>query len=299
MPGGAATCSSSSVSVSRLSVIGGSMWRKARAPTGNSRIGAPSRVSTTQISSAALLPPRKYTHCASRPSGTRYRNGGSKATYSSRPRPSNGRIACRKRGSGRTPSSDHGDIHGRPLGGGDGARRHGGNRGQVDSGQSDSVEDDVRQPAAGAGGARTCSRVRNRVRNIPATPCVKHFRMDPLAGWTVAVTAERRARELVDLLQRRGATVLLVPTVRAERVDDATLRSATAAVVDRPPDLWVASTAAGVQGWIATAWSWGLGPALTETLRRAAVVARGVSTAGALVGEGFDVDWRAGADTLS
>ena len=123
--------------------------------------------------------------------------------------------------------------------------------------------------------------------------------MDPLAGWTVAVTAERRAREQVDLLQRRGATVLLVPTVRAERVDDATLRSATAAVVDRPPDLWVASTAAGVQGWIATAWSWGLGPALIETLRRAHVVARGASTAGALVGEGFDVDWRAGADTLS
>jgi uroporphyrinogen-III synthase len=72
----------------------------------------------------------------------------------------------------------------------------------------------------------------------------------------------------------------------------------TAALVDHPPDLWVASTAAGVQGWIAAAWSWGLGPAVLRTLRSATIVARGASTAGALVGEGFDVDGRTGADTL-
>ena len=123
--------------------------------------------------------------------------------------------------------------------------------------------------------------------------------MDPLAGWTVAVTAERRAAEQVGLLQSRGATVLLAPTVQAERAGDARLRDVTAALVEQPPDLWVASTAAGVQGWIAAAWSWGLGPALLRTMRRAAVVARGASTAGALVGEGFDVDWRAGGDTLT
>jgi uroporphyrinogen-III synthase len=123
--------------------------------------------------------------------------------------------------------------------------------------------------------------------------------MDPLAGWTVAVTAERRAAEQVGLLQSRGASVLLAPTVQAERAGDARLRDVTAALVDDPPDLWVASTAAGVQGWIAAAWSWGLGPALLRTMRRAAVVARGASTAGALVGEGFDVDWQAGGDTLT
>ena len=124
--------------------------------------------------------------------------------------------------------------------------------------------------------------------------------MDPLAGWTVAVTADRRATEQVELLQRRNSTVLIVPTVRAERVDDATLRSATAAVIERPPDLWVASSAAAVQGWVATAWSWGLGPALMQTLRGSPVLPRGASTAGALVGEGFDVDWGAGAaDTLA
>ncbi|HKY75645.1 MAG TPA: uroporphyrinogen-III synthase [Acidimicrobiia bacterium] len=123
--------------------------------------------------------------------------------------------------------------------------------------------------------------------------------MDPLAGWTVAVTAERRAREQVELLQRRDATVLLVPTVRAERVDDATLRSTTAALIERPPDLWVASSAAAVQGWIASAWSWGLGPSVIRTLSGATVLARGASTAGALIGEGLEVDWQAATDTLS
>ena len=123
--------------------------------------------------------------------------------------------------------------------------------------------------------------------------------MDPLAGWTVAVTAERRAAEQVGLLQNRGATALLSPTVRAERVGGADLRDVTAALVENPPDMWVASTAAGVQGWIATAWSWGLGPALLRTMRDAMVVPRGASTAGALVGEGLTVDWRAGGDTLT
>lgn len=123
--------------------------------------------------------------------------------------------------------------------------------------------------------------------------------MDPLAGWTVAVTAERRAAEQVGLLQNRGATVLLTPTVRAEWVGDADLRHVTAALVEQPPDMWLASTATGVQGWIASAWSWGLGPALLRTLRTAAVVARGASTAGALVSEGFAVDWHACGDTLT
>jgi uroporphyrinogen-III synthase len=123
--------------------------------------------------------------------------------------------------------------------------------------------------------------------------------MDPLAGWTIAVTAERRAAEQVGLLQSRGAAVLLAPTVRAEWVADTDLREVTSALVEHPPDMWVASTAAGVQGWIATAWSWGLGPALLRAMRGATVVARGASTAGALVGEGFSVDWRGGGDTLS
>ena len=123
----------------------------------------------------------------------------------------------------------------------------------------------------------------------------------PWPGRTVAVTAERRsaAASRSSCSKRRNATVLLVPTVRAERVDDATLRSATASIIYSPLELWVASSAAAVQGWIATAWSWGLGPTLMRTLRGATALPRGASTAGALVGEGFDVDSQVSADTLA
>src|SRR5262245_42177622 len=96
-------------------------------------------------------------------------------------------------------------------------------------------------------------------RNVAATRCTDHFPMDPLAGWHVAVTAERRAQEQAELLQRRGATVLLTPAVRAERLDDTTVRAATADLLAVPADIFVATTAAGMQAWVASAWSWGSG----------------------------------------
>jgi uroporphyrinogen-III synthase len=122
--------------------------------------------------------------------------------------------------------------------------------------------------------------------------------MDPLAGWTVAVTAERRAQEQAELLRRRGATVLLAPLVRAVRVDDRELRRATAAFVERGPDVFVATTGAGVQGWLANAWSWGCGQAVLDRLRATTVIACSATTAGALLGEGVDVAWRPRSHTM-
>src|SRR5437899_8012232 len=92
--------------------------------------------------------------------------------------------------------------------------------------------------------ASSCSHVRNHRGNIVEICRRNDGGMDPLAGWTVAVTAERRAAEQVGLLQGRGATVLLAPTVRAERLRDDRLRDVTSTLVGDPPDLWVASTAA-------------------------------------------------------
>lgn len=122
--------------------------------------------------------------------------------------------------------------------------------------------------------------------------------MDPLAGWTVAVTAGRRAGEQAELLQRRGADVLLAPAVQADRVDDAVLRAATEAVLADPPDVVVAASAAGMRAWMANAWSWGLGHALLEVLERADVVARSAATAGVLLGEGIRVRWWASGELL-
>ena len=40
------------------------------------------------------------------------------------------------------------------------------------------------------------------------------MKMGPLAGYTIGVTADRRAEEQAQLLERRGARVLHGPTIR-------------------------------------------------------------------------------------
>ena len=56
----------------------------------------------------------------------------------------------------------------------------------------------------------------------------------PLAGFTVGVTAARRADELGAMLERRGATVRHAPALRiVPLADDSDLRSATLACVAR------------------------------------------------------------------
>ncbi|CAI4173074.1 HEM4 domain-containing protein [Streptomyces albidoflavus] len=71
----------------------------------------------------------------------------------------------------------------------------------------------------------------------------------PLVGFTVGVTAERRAQELGALLGRRGAEVVYAPALRVVPLaDDRELREATEELVARPPEIVVASTAVGFRG---------------------------------------------------
>src|SRR5262252_4132918 len=59
----------------------------------------------------------------------------------------------------------------------------------------------------------------------------------PLAGFTVAVTAARRADEIGGLLERRGAAVLHAPALRiVPLADDTDLHSATLDLIGAPPD---------------------------------------------------------------
>jgi uroporphyrinogen-III synthase len=112
----------------------------------------------------------------------------------------------------------------------------------------------------------------------------------PLAGRTVAVTAERRREELGALLERRGARVIYAPAVRVVPLeDDAQLRAATEAVLAAPVDLVVATTAVGFRGWLAAAEGWGL--PLVEHLRPARVLARGPKARGAVRGAGLVDAW--------
>jgi DNA-binding response OmpR family regulator len=74
----------------------------------------------------------------------------------------------------------------------------------------------------------------------------------PLAGFTVAVTADRRRDELANLLESQGARVVVAPTLRVVPPGEpAPIRTA-----DSPPDLVLATAGLGRRGWTAVARHW-------------------------------------------
>jgi uroporphyrinogen-III synthase len=112
----------------------------------------------------------------------------------------------------------------------------------------------------------------------------------PLAGYTVAITAERRKEELGALLDRRGARVIYAPAIRiVPLADDADLAAVTREVLARPVGVVVATTAVGFRGWLEAAAAWGL--PLVEHLRPARVLARGPKARGAVRGSGLVDAW--------
>lgn len=116
----------------------------------------------------------------------------------------------------------------------------------------------------------------------------------PLTGFTIGVTACRRADEQIELLERKGATVLHGPAIQTHPlVPEAELAEATRAVVADPPDFTLLSTGIGVRAWFEAAESLGLAEPLLEALGRSQVIARGPKAHGAAVTNGLDVQWQA------
>lgn len=116
----------------------------------------------------------------------------------------------------------------------------------------------------------------------------------PLAGFTVAVTADRRREEQVELLRRRGATVLEGPTVRTLPLGDPdALREAIDSLLADPPEVTVFLTALGARGLFAAADSQGLDLDLTAAVSQSTIVARGLKASGAATALGLDVAWTA------
>jgi uroporphyrinogen-III synthase len=114
----------------------------------------------------------------------------------------------------------------------------------------------------------------------------------PLSGFTVAVTAARRADELVTLLNRRGAATLRAPALRiVPLADDGELLAASKEVISRPPDIVVATTGIGFRGWLDAADAWGLTEPLLAALRGARLLARGPKARGALRAAGLAEVW--------
>jgi uroporphyrinogen-III synthase len=114
----------------------------------------------------------------------------------------------------------------------------------------------------------------------------------PLAGFTVAITADRRRDELAALLERRGARVTFAPALRIVPIeDDLRLRECTAELVRRPPTIAVVSTGIGMRGWMEAAEGWGLADGLATALRGSYLIARGAKARGALRAAGLADQW--------
>ena len=110
----------------------------------------------------------------------------------------------------------------------------------------------------------------------------------PLSGYTVGVTAARRADEFTALLERRGASVVHAPAIRIVPIaDDTELLAVTRAIVDEPPDVVVATTGIGFRGWIEAADGWGMGTDLLRSLATATILARGPKARGAVRAAGL------------
>lgn len=113
-----------------------------------------------------------------------------------------------------------------------------------------------------------------------------------LAGFTVGITAARRADELATMLERRGAAVLQGPALRIVAVaDDTALAEATRRLVAAPPDITVATTGIGFRGWVEAAEGWGLGEELLGALGTGTVIARGPKARGAIRAAGLTDTW--------
>ncbi|MFF7437229.1 uroporphyrinogen-III synthase [Streptomyces sp. NPDC008122] len=122
----------------------------------------------------------------------------------------------------------------------------------------------------------------------------------PLAGFTIGVTAARRADELIALLRRRGAAVVHGPALRiVPLADDTELLAATKELIGHAPDVVVATTAIGFRGWVEAAEGWGYGDELLAVLRDVELLARGPKVKGAVRAAGLTESWSPSSESMA
>jgi uroporphyrinogen-III synthase len=124
--------------------------------------------------------------------------------------------------------------------------------------------------------------------------------IEPLAGYSIGVTAARRREEFGAALERRGARVVYGPAIRiVPLADDSELRAATERCLRAPLDFVVATTGIGFRGWIEAAEAWGLGVALTAAIGQSTVLARGPKARGAIRAAGLREAWSPESESSS
>lgn len=119
-----------------------------------------------------------------------------------------------------------------------------------------------------------------------------------LAGCRILVTAQRRSDELSGALVRRGAEVVVAPTLGVvPHIDEQTLVARTREILSTPVDTLVVTTAIGFRGWLDAAETVGLAEELLDVLTGVRLVARGPKARGALQAAGLRADWVAESET--
>lgn len=110
----------------------------------------------------------------------------------------------------------------------------------------------------------------------------------PLTGFSIGLTAARRAEELGALFVRKGATVKYGPAIRiVPLANDTELRAATQRLLDAPVDVVVVTTGIGLRGWLEAAEGWGIGDDLLNALDKSTLFARGPKAKGAVRAAGL------------
>lgn len=121
----------------------------------------------------------------------------------------------------------------------------------------------------------------------------------PLAGVTVAITADRKGRELRASLERWGAEVVWGSTIRAVLPDvDEHLGAETAAVLAGEPSWFAVSTGSGLRAWIAAAERDGRDDEVVAMLRGTRCLARGAKSHGALRAIGVEPVFVSAEETM-
>lgn len=124
--------------------------------------------------------------------------------------------------------------------------------------------------------------------------------VEPLAGYTIGITAARRREEFAAALERRGATVVSAPAIKiVPLADDRELWAATRRCLDAPLDIVIATTGIGFRGWVEAADAWGLGEQLGKAIGQAAVLARGPKARGAIRAAGLREAWSPESESSS
>jgi len=114
----------------------------------------------------------------------------------------------------------------------------------------------------------------------------------PLCGFTIGITASRRAEEFATLLTRRGATVVHAPAIRIiPLADDTELERVTRQIIDNPPEIVVATTGIGFRGWMEAADGWGEAEELGRALASSRLLARGPKAKGAIRAADLREEW--------